>query len=143
MRYDWDEYFLKITDVVATRSTCNRKSVGAVLVRDKTILSTGYNGAARGLPHCDEIGHMIEDGHCIRVIHAEMNSILQAAKNGIVVDKATCYVNVSPCWNCFKSLVNAGITRIVYKEFYKDDRIFDAAKYLGIDLVHITNVTGK
>ena len=74
-RASWDEYFMNIARVVSTRSTCDRKHVGAVIVRDKTILSTGYNGSIRGLPHCDEVGHLMEDGHCVRTIHAEANAI--------------------------------------------------------------------
>jgi dCMP deaminase len=104
--------------------------VGAVIVRDKTILSTGYNGSVRGLPHCDDAGHMMEDGHCVATIHAEANAIIQAAKNGVRVDGADIYITASPCWNCFKIVTNAGIQNIYYGEFYRDDRIFDAAKEL-------------
>ncbi len=137
MRASWDEYFMNIAREVATRSTCDRKHVGAVIVRDKTILSTGYNGSVRGLPHCDEIGHMIVDGHCVRTIHAEMNAIIQAAKNGTSIDGAAVYVTASPCWSCFKSIANGGIKRIVYGEFYRDERIFETARDLGIALVEV------
>ncbi len=82
-RSTWDQYFMDIAKQVATRATCDRKHVGAVLVRDRTILSTGYNGSIRGLPHCDEVGHMMENGHCVATVHAEANAILQAAKNGV------------------------------------------------------------
>ena len=81
-RPSWDEYFLEIAKVVAQRSTCDRANVGAVIARNKVILSTGYNGAPRGLPHCDDVGHEIVDGHCVRTIHAEANAIAQAARNG-------------------------------------------------------------
>jgi dCMP deaminase len=131
-RVDWHEYFMNIATEVATRSTCDRKHVGAVIVRDKTILSTGYNGSVRGLPHCDDAGHMMEDGHCVATIHAEANAIIQAAKNGVRVDGAEIYITASPCWNCFKIVANAGIKNIYYGEFYRDDRIFDAAKQLGM-----------
>ncbi|HUR28646.1 MAG TPA: dCMP deaminase family protein, partial [Planctomycetota bacterium] len=107
------------------------------VVRDKVILSTGYNGSVRGLPHCDEVGHMIEDGHCVRTIHAEANAIIQAARNGVMIEGASCYVTASPCWNCFKQLANAGVTRIVYGEFYRDNRIFEIAQKIGIELVHV------
>ncbi|MFM2152597.1 MAG: cytidine and deoxycytidylate deaminase zinc-binding protein, partial [Pseudomonadota bacterium] len=80
-RHDWDHYFMEIAQVVATRATCDRKHVGAVLVRDRIILSTGYNGSIRGLPHCDEVGHMMEDHHCVATIHAEANAVIQAARN--------------------------------------------------------------
>jgi dCMP deaminase len=136
-RASWDEYFMNIAREVATRSTCERKHVGAVIVRDKTILSTGYNGSVRGLPHCDEIGHLMVDGHCVRTIHAEMNAIIQAAKNGTAIDGAAIYVTASPCWACFKSIANAGVRRIVYGEFYRDDRIFETAQALGIALVEV------
>ena len=136
-RASWDEYFMNIAREVATRSTCERKHVGAVIVRDKTILSTGYNGSVRGLPHCDEVGHLIVDGHCVRTIHAEMNAIIQAAKNGTAIAGAAIYVTASPCWSCFKSIANAGIARIVYAEFYRDERIFETSRDLGIALVEI------
>ena len=120
---------------VASRSTCPRKNVGAVIVRDKTILSTGYNGSVRGLPHCSEVGCMMEDNHCVRTIHAEVNAILQAAKNGTRIEQACIYVTASPCWNCFKCIANTGISRIVFGEFYRDERIFQVAKDNGIELV--------
>lgn len=138
MRSSWDEYFLNIADVVASRSTCDRKNVGAVLVRDKTILSTGYNGSIRGMPHCDEIGHWMENGHCIATIHAEQNAIVQAARNGVTIDRATLYVTASPCWSCFKTVANAGVVRIVYREFYRDERIFEVAQRIGIELVPLS-----
>jgi dCMP deaminase len=136
-RASWDEYFMSIAQVVATRSTCPRKYVGAVLVRNRTILSTGYNGSIRGMPHCSDVGHMMEDGHCVATIHAEANAIIQAARNGVNIDGATNYVTASPCWNCFKQLANAGIVRIVFGEFYRDERIFEIAKQIGIELVHV------
>jgi dCMP deaminase len=136
-RASWDDYFMSIAQVVATRSTCPRKYVGAVLVRDRTILSTGYNGSIRGMPHCTEVGHMMEDGHCVATIHAEANAILQAARTGAMIDRATCYVTASPCWSCFKQLANAGVLRICYGEFYRDERIFDIAARLHIELLHV------
>ena len=112
-RAKWEAYFMNIAKEVATRSTCDRKHVGAVIVRDKTILSTGYNGSIRGMPHCDEAGHMIENGHCVATIHAESNAVLQAAKNGVMIDKSEVYITASPCWPCFKMLVNAGIKKFI------------------------------
>lgn len=137
MRVSWDRYFMDIATVVSSRSTCDRKHVGAVIVRDRTILSTGYNGSIRGMPHCDEVGHIIEAGHCVATIHAEANAIIQAAKNGVAIDGSALYVTASPCWSCFKSIVNAGLKRIVYGEFYRDPRIFDVAKRLGVELLHL------
>jgi dCMP deaminase len=136
-RVSWDEYFMNIARVVSSRSTCDRKFVGAVIVRDKTILSTGYNGSIRGMPHCSEVGHMMEDNHCVATIHAESNAILQAAKNGVAIDGASIYVTASPCWSCFKQIANTGMRRIVYGEFYRDTRIFDVAKQLNIELHHL------
>ena len=136
-RATWEEYFMNIAKQVASRSTCDRKHVGAVIVKDKMILSPGYNGSIRGMPHCDEVGHMMENEHCVATIHAESNAVLQAAKNGVMIDKAEVYITASPCWPCFKMLANAGIKKIYYGEFYRDERIFDIAKKIGIELVHI------
>ncbi|MFW5875710.1 MAG: deoxycytidylate deaminase [Myxococcota bacterium] len=137
-RASWDEYFMNIGREVATRSTCSRKHVGAVIVRDKTILSTGYNGSIRGLAHCDDDDHMMEEGHCVRTIHAEANAIIQAAKNGTRIEAASIYVTASPCWSCFKMIANSGIERIVFGEFYRDPRIFEVSRTLGIELVDLT-----
>lgn len=134
-RASWDEYFMNIARQVATRSTCDRKNVGAVLVRDKMILTTGYNGSIRGLAHCDEVGHDMVNDHCIRTVHAETNAIVQAARNGVSIEGATLYINASPCWDCFKLLANAGIKKIVFGEFYREQRIHDVSLELGIALV--------
>lgn len=136
-RAPWDDYFMQIAKVVSSRSTCPRKYVGAVVVRDRIILSTGYNGSIRGGSHCTDVGHMMEDGHCVATIHAEVNAILQSAKAGTCIDGATIYVTASPCWNCFKAVVNAGIKRICYHEFYRDERSFEVSKQLGIEMVHV------
>ena len=137
-RASWDEYFMAIATQVATRATCDRKHVGAVIVRDRTILSTGYNGSIRRLPHCDEVGHMMEAGHCVRTIHAEANAIIQAAKNGVAIEGADIYITASPCWQCFKMIANAGIERIIFGEFYRDERIYDVAQTLDIELLQLS-----
>ena len=134
-RVSWDEYFMNIAREVSTRSTCDRKFVGAVLVRDKCILATGYNGSIRGLGHCDEEGHLMEEGHCVRTVHAEANAIVQAARNGVRIDEASIYVTASPCWGCFRLIANAGVVRVVFGEFYRDQKIFDVSQKLGIELV--------
>ena len=136
-RVSWGTYFMNIAKEVATRSTCDRKYVGAVIVREKTILSTGYNGSIKGLPHCDEAGHEMVDDHCIRTTHAEANAIVQAAKNGVEINKSDIYVTASPCYNCFKLIANAGIKTIYYGEFYREDRILEHAKEAGIELVSL------
>ena len=136
-RGSWDEYFMRIAVEVSSRATCDRKHVGAVIERDRMILSTGYNGSIRGMPHCDEVGHMMEDGHCVRTIHAEANAIIQAARNGARIEDASIYVTASPCWQCFKMIANAGLKRVVFREFYRDPRIFEFAQRLGIELVKL------
>ncbi len=134
-RGTWDAYFMQIAAQVATRATCDRKRVGAVIVRDRTILATGYNGSVRGLPHCDDDGHMIEDGHCVRTIHAEANAVVQSARNGVRINAAAIYVTASPCLGCFQLIANAGIQRIVFGEFYRDERIRELADGAGIEVV--------
>ena len=136
-RASWDEYFMRIAIQAAARSTCDRKHVGAVVVRDKTILSTGYNGSIRGMPHCDDVGHMLENSHCIATVHAEANAIIQAARNGTAINGADIFITASPCWNCFKLIANSGIKRIFYLEFYRDDRILTSAPQAGIELVSV------
>jgi dCMP deaminase len=137
IRIGWHEYFMNIADQVATRSTCNRKHVGAVIVRDKTILSTGYNGSLRGAPHCDDAGHDMDHGHCVRTVHAESNAVAQAAKNGVTIDNSEIYVTASPCLTCFKLVANCGIRTVYYKEFYRDERINEYAKQAGIELIYM------
>ncbi len=139
-RVDWDEYFMRIAVEVSGRSTCDRKHVGAVIVRDRNILSTGYNGSIAGLDHCDDVGHMMEDGHCIATIHAEANAIIQAAKNGVNINGGSIYTTASPCGNCFKLIVNAGLKKISFGEFYRDERVFDVAKRLDIELIDLSQV---
>jgi len=136
-RVNWHEYFMNIADQVATRSTCDRKHVGAVIVRDKTILSTGYNGSIRGGVHCDDAGHDMDHDHCVRTVHAEANAVAQAAKNGVRIDMSEIYVTASPCLTCFKLLANSGVRVIQYKEFYRDERINIYAQEAGIKLVYM------
>jgi len=127
-RPSWDSYFMQIAQLVKTRATCPRRSVGAVIVRDKRILATGYNGAPRGLPHCPEGGPehdwplgCLRAGHCIRALHAEQNALLQAAMMGIACQGSTMYVTCQPCNNCAKMIINAGIVRVIYEGEYPDE----------------------
>jgi dCMP deaminase len=140
-RASWDEYFLRLAVTTATRSTCDRKHVGAVIVRDKSILGTGYNGSIRGLPHCDDIGHLMEGGHCVRTVHAEANAVAQAARNGVRIDGGTIYVTALPCWLCLKLIANAGIVRVVFGEAYGDSgtiaHVLAAAADAGIAIDHL------
>jgi dCMP deaminase len=133
-RPSWHQYFLTITRQVAERSTCNRAKVGAVIVRDKNILATGYNGSPAGLPHCTEVGCLIYQSktpngdieeNCYRTIHAEMNAIAQAAKNGVSIRDADIYVTHTPCIHCMKVLINTGIKRIFYEKEYKIHTVRD------------------
>ncbi len=129
MRPTYDEYFMKMTQVVATRSTCLRRNVGAILVKNKHILSTGYNGAPKGLKHCSEVGCLREklnvqpgERHELcRGLHAEQNAIIQASVFGVSIDGATLYCTAAPCSVCAKMLINAGIKEIVYQESYPDE----------------------
>jgi len=137
LRLSWDEYFLKIADLVASRSTCPRLHVGAVLVKDRMIVSTGYNGSPRKTDQCDEVGCRIVNSHCARVVHAEENAVLQAAYNGISTKGSTLYTKYFPCERCVKVLINAGVQRIVYQEIYKNlDQPFarELLKQAGVKL---------
>ena len=136
-RDDWNIYFMRIAKQVATRATCDRKHVGAVIVKDKNILATGYNGSISGMPHCDDAGHMMENDHCVATIHAEANAILQAAKHGIAIDGADIYVTASPCWNCFQLIANAGIGIFSTVDQLSLDRIHDVAQQVGIELISL------
>ena len=121
VRPPWDDYFMDITFQVPTRSTCDRAHVGSIIVKDRRILTTGYNGAPAGLAHCDEIGHLMIAGHCVRTLHAEQNAIIQAALHGVSVAGGTLYVTHQPCLTCAKMIINAGIQRVVYAGHYPDE----------------------
>ncbi|MDY0385148.1 MAG: cytidine/deoxycytidylate deaminase family protein [Geobacter sp.] len=128
-RPSWDQYFIDITHLVATRSTCLRRQVGALLVKDRNILATGYNGTPSGITHCEDVGCLRErlkvpsgERHELcRGLHAEQNAIIQAARHGVNIDGATLYCTTMPCIICTKMLINAGIRRIVYEEGYADE----------------------
>jgi len=152
-RPGWDEYFIGISDSVATRCTCDRGPGGCVIVRDKQILTTGYIGSPVGLPHCSDVGHEFketihEDGHkskhCVRTIHSEMNAICQAAKLGISLNDATLYNNKTPCRTCAMAIINAGIKRVVCKQRYHADE--DTIKLFadaGIKFEVLSNTVAK
>lgn len=142
-RPDWDEYFMEIAEVVGKRATCLKRKVGAILVKDKHILSTGYNGAPRGLKSCDEIGTCLraemkvpsgQRHELCRGLHAEQNAVIQAAFHGVKVEGATMYCNFLPCVICTKILINAGIKRIVFKGYYPDDLAIQLLKESKIEL---------
>ncbi|PLX99266.1 MAG: cytidine deaminase [Desulfuromonas sp.] len=143
-RPSWDQYFMQITRLVATRSTCLRRQVGAVIVKDKTILATGYNGAPRGVTHCDVSGCLREkmqvpsgERHELcRGLHAEQNAIIQAAGHGVNISGATLYCTDSPCVICSKMLINAGVQEIVYGRGYPDQLSLEMLGEAGIRFHH-------
>ena len=146
-RPSWDQYFMTITRQVAERSTCTRAKVGAVIVRDKNILATGYNGAPAGLPHCLDVGCLVYksttpagevEENCFRTIHAEINAIAQAAKNGHAIRDGDIYITHTPCIHCFKVLVNTGIRRIFYERPYKLHTIEELLAPTHVSLAQIT-----
>ncbi|MEA3485571.1 MAG: cytidine/deoxycytidylate deaminase family protein, partial [Candidatus Aerophobetes bacterium] len=138
-RPSWDEYFMQITKLIAMRSTCLRRKVGALLVKDKRILSTGYNGAPSGLSHCAEVGCLrdkleIPAGQrqeICRGLHAEQNAIIQAALHGVSIKEAVLYCTHQPCITCAKMLINAGIKKIVFEGDYPDELSFNMLKEAG------------
>jgi dCMP deaminase len=130
-RPSWDDYFLKVAMLVSERATCPRMHCGCVLVKDKQILSTGYNGSIPGDGHCEDIGCLIVDKHCVRTIHAEMNAILQCSSHGVNTAGATAYVTNMPCTNCSKALITAGIKEVIIFSDYHDtlaEKFFSKAK---------------
>ena len=138
-RPSWDSYFMDIAFQVARRSTCPRASVGAIIVRDKRILTTGYNGSPRGLPHCTEAGCLIINSHCVRVLHAEQNAIIQGALHGVDVSRSILYVTHQPCLNCAKMIINAGIERVVYAGDYPDEIARSFLEQAQVELIHFSN----
>ena len=143
-RPDWDDYFMEITHVVARRSTCLRRKVGTLLVRDRRILATGYNGAPKGLAHCADLGGCYREKHNIpsgqrqelcRAVHAEQNAIIQAAVHGVKLEKGvTCYSTTQPCVTCAKMLINANVSRIVYEGEYPDPLARQMLQEAGVKL---------
>ena len=119
-RPDWDEYFLKLAMLASERATCPRMHCGCVLVKNKEVITTGYNGSIPGDEHCDDIGCLVVDNHCVRTVHAEMNALIQAAKRGHAVEGASAYVTNMPCTTCAKALITAGIKRVVVFSDYHD-----------------------
>ena len=145
MRPSWDEYFMNITKVIASRSTCLRRKVGALLVKDNHILASGYNGAPSGLKHCLEIGCLREQQNIpsgqrhelCRGLHAEQNVLIQAAVHGVAIEGATVYVTCQPCVLCAKMLINARIKRVVFTGEYPDTMAVDMFGEAGVELVHM------
>lgn len=139
-RPSWDDYFLGLVDAASKRSTCDRGRSGCVIVRDRQVLATGYAGSPTGLPHCDDVGHLMkrviqENGqvteHCLRTVHSEQNAICQAAKRGISIEGATVFTRMTPCRTCAMLLINCGITRVLcerkYHQSEESDKLFNDA----------------
>lgn len=148
VRPTWDEYFMEIARTVAKRATCDRGRSGCVIVRNKQILVTGYVGSPRGLPHCDDVGHLMrkviqEDGtvtqHCVRTVHAEQNAICQAARLGIALEGGTLYCRMTPCRTCAMMIINCGIVRVVCENKYHDGKETEEMfKQVGIQLDYVS-----
>lgn len=149
VRPSWDEYFMSVAELIGSRGTCDRGRSGAVIVRDRQILVTGYVGAAAGLAHCDEVGHEMskvinDDGsisdHCIRTVHAEENAIAQAAKLGIPVNGGTVYCHMTPCYKCARLLINSGIKKVIAKmDYHRAQRSKEIFNECGIILEILNN----
>ena len=144
-RPSWDEYFLNIAKLVATRSTCLRRQVGAVVVKNKQVLATGYNGAPSGITHCDEVGCLREEldvpsgerHELCRALHAEQNAFLQAARHGVNLEGSTLYITVQPCSICAKMIINTGVKKIVIQGSYPDKLGLNFLKEAGVEMVVI------
>ncbi|OQX72685.1 MAG: cell division protein DedD [Bacteroidetes bacterium 4484_276] len=149
VRPTWDEYFMELANAAAKRATCDRGRSGCVIVRDRQVLVTGYVGSPRGLPHCDEVGHLFkkvihDDGtitqHCVRTVHAEQNAICQAARLGIALENGTLYTRMTPCRTCAMLIINCGIKRVVCERKYhagaESEELF---KQAGVQLEFIHN----
>jgi dCMP deaminase len=142
VRPGWDEYFMHICRTVATRATCPRASVGCVLVREHRILTTGYNGAPRGVAHCTEVGCTLVSDHCVRATHAEANAVVQAALHGVNISESTAYCTHQPCVHCSKLLISAGVRKIVYDDAYPDPIAQALLAEAGVALVHFAALEG-
>ncbi len=149
MRASWDEYFMQIAEIVKTRSTCLRRQVGALIVKDNRIITTGYNGAPEGIKHCSDLGSCLrselkipsgERHELCRALHAEQNAIIQAAKIGVSTQGATMYVTLQPCVICAKMAINAGIKKIVYKGDYPDELSLNMLNEANVELIKVGGV---
>ncbi|MBI9038295.1 MAG: cytidine/deoxycytidylate deaminase family protein [Bacteroidales bacterium] len=152
-RPSWDEYFIELANAVSMRATCDRGRSGCVIVRDRQILVSGYVGSPRGLPHCDEVGHLMkkvihENGtisqHCVRTVHAEQNAICQAARLGISLENSTIYCRMTPCRTCAMLIINCGIKRVVCEKKYHSAEESEAMfREVGIEIKYFSNDVQK
>ncbi len=149
IRPSWDEYFMEVARAIARRATCDRGRSGCVIARDRQLLVTGYVGSPRGLPHCDDVGHLMkkvihEDGsistHCVRTVHAEQNAICQAARLGIPLEGGTLYCRMTPCRTCAMLIINCGIVRVVCEyRYHEAQETEDMFRQASIELVYVNN----
>jgi dCMP deaminase len=145
MRPSWDEYFMQLVEIIKTRSTCVRRQVGAIVVKENRILTTGYNGAPSGCKHCEEVGCIRQElgipsgqrHELCRALHAEQNAIIQAAKYGINIDGACIYVTTQPCVICAKMIINSGIKRMIYRGDYPDELAMQLLDEANIEVVRL------
>ena len=136
-RQSWDDYFMELAYLAATRATCDRLHVGAILVRDRRVIATGYNGSPKGLPHCDDVGHLMVDGHCKRTLHAEQNVILQCALYGVSTQGSVLYTTHFPCDICAKLIIGAGIKAVYYGGEYKNEIAEEILALAGIPVIRL------
>ena len=140
-RPTWEEYFFKIATTTAERSTCPRLSVGAVIVKDNQIISTGYNGSVSGSQHCEDVGCFMVSGSCVRTVHAEQNAILTASKQGINLKDSVIYVTHEPCYNCIKYIIQSGIKTVYYKNPYDSEVTSELKQQIlkdtGLEMIYI------
>jgi dCMP deaminase len=135
-RPSWDDYFMAVVKIVAARGNCDRLYAGAVLTKNNRIIATGYNGAPAGLPTCNEVGHLLEDGHCVRTVHGEHNALLQAARiSGPSAEGGTLYTKYSPCIHCAKYIIATGVKRIVIGKIYRSPQALDMLKDASLEIV--------
>lgn len=134
-RIEWDQYFISQSLLMSMRSSCTRLAVGATIVRDKRVISSGYNGSVSGDAHCVDVGCKVVEGHCVRTVHAEVNALLQCAKFGVSTEGADIYVTHFPCLNCTKTIIQAGIKDIYYLEDYRNsDYAQELLKHAGVNV---------
>lgn len=137
-RIPWDQYFISQSLLLSTRSTCTRLAVGATIVRDRRVISGGYNGSVSGDVHCFEVGCYVVDGHCVRTVHAEANAILQCAKFGAPTDGAHIYVSHFPCLQCTKMIIQAGISNVYYlHDYHTSDYAKELFEHAGISMEQV------
>jgi dCMP deaminase len=133
----WDKYFLKLAMLASERATCPRMHCGCVLVKDRFVLATGYNGSLPGQPHCEDVGCLVVDNHCVRTNHAEINALVQAAIHGVTIKGATAYITNMSCTTCAKALIASGISRVVVFSDFHDTLATDFYTNAGVEIVKL------